>query len=97
MRSVNEIRDDVRAKALWLYGDATALSVRKAWCTDGTLAMVLVRLMQASPRGLFRGVEVERFGGSRLQGARGAGFQGWMSGWVGERDIRASRDDGRGR
>jgi hypothetical protein len=73
MGSVNEIRDDVRAKALWLYGDATALSVRKAWCTDGTLAMVLVRLMQASPRGLFRGVEVERF---TVHGCKGAGLQG---------------------
>jgi serine O-acetyltransferase len=44
------IASDVRAKARWCYGDETRRSVLKAWCTDGTAAMVLYRLMQASHR-----------------------------------------------
>ncbi len=50
MRWLSEIQADVRAKALWLYGDETQGSVRKAWCTDGTAAMLLYRLMQAAQR-----------------------------------------------
>jgi serine O-acetyltransferase len=41
---------DVRAKARWCYGDDSRRHVLKAWFTDGTLAMVLYRLMQACQR-----------------------------------------------
>ena len=44
------MRSDVRAKAEWLYGAATAGTLLKAWLTDGTFAMVAYRLMQASHR-----------------------------------------------
>ena len=50
MRWLSEIQADVRAKARWLYSDETQGSVRKAWCTDGTTAMLLYRLMQAAQR-----------------------------------------------
>jgi len=44
------IRSDIRAKAEWLYGDATWRSCLKARFTDGTQAMIVYRLMQASQR-----------------------------------------------
>lgn len=40
------IRSDVEAKAEWLYGDVTRMTVLKAYLTDGTCAMLLYRLMQ---------------------------------------------------
>src|SRR3954451_17483074 len=42
------IGSDIPAKALWLYGDKSGRSVLKALLTDGTAAMILYRLMQAS-------------------------------------------------
>jgi serine O-acetyltransferase len=42
------IRSDVRAKARWMYQAEDARSQLKALTTDGTSAMVLYRLMQAS-------------------------------------------------
>jgi serine O-acetyltransferase len=42
------ISSDVRAKAAWLYGDTSWKSLLKACVTDGTFAMVMYRLMQAS-------------------------------------------------
>jgi serine O-acetyltransferase len=44
------IRSDIRAKAQWLYGSASARNRLKALLTDGTLAMVVYRLMEASQR-----------------------------------------------
>ena len=44
------IHSDIRAKALWLYGDASWGSFVKARFTDGTQAMIVYRLMQASQR-----------------------------------------------
>lgn len=44
------IRADVRAKARWLYGADDGRAVAKALCTDGTLAMILYRLMQGARR-----------------------------------------------
>lgn len=44
------IRSDIRAKALWLYGDASWRSFVKARFTDGTQAMIVYRLMQAAQR-----------------------------------------------
>jgi serine O-acetyltransferase len=41
---------DLRAKAEWLYGDSTPLSMTKALVTDGTFAMFIYRCMQASRR-----------------------------------------------
>lgn len=40
------IRADIRAKAAWVYGDVTRRTIAKAVLTDGTLAMLLYRLMQ---------------------------------------------------
>lgn len=45
-----QIISDIRAKAVWLYGDAGWKSVLKARFTDGTQAMIWYRLMQASQR-----------------------------------------------
>jgi len=42
------IRSDLLAKAGWLYGDTTPRSVVKTILTDGTFAMLVYRLMQAS-------------------------------------------------
>lgn len=42
------IGSDIRCKAQWLYGSASRCNFWKALCTDGTLAMILYRLMQAS-------------------------------------------------
>ena len=44
------IRSDIRAKAQWLYGDTGWRSLVKARLTDGTQAMIVYRLMQASNR-----------------------------------------------
>ncbi|MBN1671660.1 MAG: serine acetyltransferase [Kiritimatiellae bacterium] len=44
------IGSDVRAKARWLYDSGSGLSLLKAFFTDGTLAMVLYRFMQACQR-----------------------------------------------
>jgi serine O-acetyltransferase len=41
---------DICGKAEWVYGDTTRKSVLKALFTDGTFAMVVYRLMQASQR-----------------------------------------------
>jgi len=41
---------DLRAKAKWLYGGVTSGTVAKALVTDGTFAMLMYRLMQASQR-----------------------------------------------
>ncbi|MBN9662372.1 MAG: serine acetyltransferase [Acidobacteria bacterium] len=46
-------REDVRAKAEWLYGASDGRNSLKALTTDGTLAMLLYRLMQASHRHRF--------------------------------------------
>ena len=42
------IRSDLRAKAQWLYGTQSTGALVKTLLTDGTAAMVLYRLMQAS-------------------------------------------------
>ena len=44
------IRSDVVAKAEWVYGDVSRKSIVKALLTDGTFAMVMFRLMEASQR-----------------------------------------------
>ena len=44
------IASDLRAKARWLYGDASARNRVKALLTDGTFAMVMYRLMQWAQR-----------------------------------------------
>jgi serine O-acetyltransferase len=42
------LREDIRAKANWNYGGDGPLAVLRALLTDGTAAVVLYRLMQAS-------------------------------------------------
>ena len=44
------MRSDVRAKADWVYGVVTPRTVIKTLLTDGTFAMIVYRLMQASQR-----------------------------------------------
>lgn len=44
------IRSDVRAKAEWLYGATGSRQLLKVFLTDGTVAMLLYRAMQASQR-----------------------------------------------
>lgn len=44
-------RSDLRAKAEWLYGSSSGKSQLKALLTDGTLAMLLYRMMQGAHRG----------------------------------------------
>jgi len=44
------IRSDIRAKARWLYGDASFRNLLKARLTDGTTAMILYRWMQWAQR-----------------------------------------------
>lgn len=44
------LKADLRAKAQWVYGDMSRRSVLKAFLTDGSAAMVLFRLMEASQR-----------------------------------------------
>ena len=50
MNIFNLIASDLRAKARWLYGDASWRSLLKARFTDGTFAMVVYRWMQWSQR-----------------------------------------------
>jgi serine O-acetyltransferase len=40
------IRADIRAKAAWVYGEATGRTCLKALFTDGTFAMITYRWMQ---------------------------------------------------
>lgn len=42
------LRSDLHAKAEWLYGSSETRDILKTLATDGTLAMVLYRWMQAS-------------------------------------------------
>ena len=42
------IRSDIHAKALWLYGSDSLRACIKTCLTDGTFAMFMYRLMQAS-------------------------------------------------
>ncbi|MDA0323842.1 MAG: serine acetyltransferase [Verrucomicrobia bacterium] len=44
------LRSDFQAKADWVYGERTAKTMLKAVLTDGSSAMILYRLMQASQR-----------------------------------------------
>jgi len=44
------IRSDLRAKAEWLYGGSSGRALVKTLLTDGTFAMIVYRLMQASQR-----------------------------------------------
>jgi len=44
------VRSDINAKAMWLYGAARWRDILKTLLTDGTGAMILYRLMQASQR-----------------------------------------------
>ena len=44
------IHSDIKAKALWLYGDTSWRSFVKARFTDGTTAMILYRFMQWATR-----------------------------------------------
>ncbi len=44
------ISSDVRAKAEWVYGSSSRRNLIKALLTDGTFAMIMYRLMQASQR-----------------------------------------------
>ena len=44
------IRSDIRAKAHWLYDSVTTKTICKTLLTDGTFAMLMYRLMQASQR-----------------------------------------------
>ena len=44
------LRSDLAAKAAWVYGKITRRTMLKAVLTDGTLAMILYRLMQASQK-----------------------------------------------
>ena len=44
------IRSDILAKSEWVYGDVSRKSIVKALLTDGTFAMVMFRLMEASQR-----------------------------------------------
>ena len=50
LRTLRLIHSDVRAKAAWLYEAEDSRSQVKALGTDGTLAMVLYRLMQGARR-----------------------------------------------
>jgi serine O-acetyltransferase len=47
---LSNIREDIRRKALWCYRSDNTRDMVKACFTDGTLAMVLYRLMQWSRR-----------------------------------------------
>jgi len=48
MQWIQLIRSDLAAKAHWLYGHATGRHILKALCADGSVAMLLYRLMQAT-------------------------------------------------
>ena len=49
-RTLSLIASDLRRKAAWLYESETPQSMAKALVTDGTAAMIVYRLMQASRR-----------------------------------------------
>lgn len=42
------VRSDLHAKAKWMYDDTRASGMVKVFLTDGTFAMIVYRLMQAS-------------------------------------------------
>jgi serine O-acetyltransferase len=44
------IGSDLRSKAEWMYGGASGRHMLRAMLTDGTFAMIVYRLMQASQR-----------------------------------------------
>lgn len=44
------IRSDVNAKAQWMYDSVTTKTIFKTLLTDGTFAMIIYRLMQATQR-----------------------------------------------
>ena len=44
------IPTDIKGKAEWLYGSASAKNLIKALVTDGTFAMIIYRLMQTCQR-----------------------------------------------
>lgn len=50
LQTLNLIRSDLRAKALWCYESEGGRAQLKALLTDGTAAMLLYRLMQGSRR-----------------------------------------------
>ena len=50
MNIFNLISSDLKAKAEWLYGDASWRNRVKARWTDGSFAMIVYRWMQASQR-----------------------------------------------
>jgi serine O-acetyltransferase len=50
LQTLELIREDIRQKALWNYESDRPADQLKALVADGTLAMVLYRLMQASHR-----------------------------------------------
>ena len=62
------IKSDVRAKASWLYESESGRAQVKALLSDGTAAMVLYRLMQASRR---RGHPVVEMVFNKLNGVFG--------------------------
>src|SRR3954471_22191874 len=71
------IRSDLQAKAQWLYSETSGRSVVKTLLTDGTFAMIVYRLMQASHRrrlGILAMIfnKVNVFGGCII--GRGADF-----------------------
>lgn len=47
---IKHLPADLRAKALWCYGSSGPKAIVKTLLTDGTMAMVLYRLMQQSRR-----------------------------------------------
>jgi len=47
---ISLIKSDINAKSEWLYGSISARNILKTLFTDGTFAMVMYRLMQASQR-----------------------------------------------
>ena len=49
-KTLNLVREDLRQKARWCYGDDGPASVAKALASDGTGAMLVYRAMQASRR-----------------------------------------------
>jgi serine O-acetyltransferase len=48
LNALRLLREDLREKARWCYQSNTAAAVAKTLATDGTSAMILYRLMQAS-------------------------------------------------
>jgi serine O-acetyltransferase len=50
VRAIRLITADIRAKSLWCYESNARRAILKTVLTDGTMAMVLFRLMEASQR-----------------------------------------------